>query len=363
MVLAGGAGTRLLPLTAAIPKPMLPFCGEPFLVGLVRGLSGAGIERVILLVGRDDAPFAALPATAARYGVALEVRTEDVPLGTAGGVRAALERVDGTFLVLNGDVLTDIDPVGGVASHRREGASATLTLIEVEDTSTFGVCVRDGTRIVAFVEKPAPGSLPDQRAVNAGTYVLEPDALRGFPDGPLSFELDVFPTLVARGDRVAGWVATGTWTDLGTCARFLDGHRLALEGRLAWPTLDDVPADARGARIAGTAQVDPGALLVPPLLIGPGARVGRGARLGPNAVLGPGVDVGDGAQLADAVVLDRARVGAGARVRGAIVGPGAGIADGAELGQGTIVAAGARVEAPAGEHLARPTGSERTDAG
>lgn len=355
MVLAGGAGTRLLPLTASIPKPMLPFCGAPFLDGLVRVLAGSGIDRVLLLVGRDEAPFAALPGRSALHGVTLEVVPEEEPLGTAGGVRAALERVDGTFLVLNGDVLTDIDPVGGVDAHRRTGASATLTLIEVEDTSTFGVCVRDGSRIVDFVEKPVPGSLPDQRAVNAGTYVLEPEALASFPPGPLSFELDVFPTLVARGDHVEGWVASGTWTDLGTCSRFLDGHRLALEGRLAWPTLDDVPADARGVRIDPTAQLDAGVVLVPPLLIGPRARVGTGARLGPNAVLGPAASIGADAHLVDSVVLERAQVGAGAHVHGAIIGPEARVEDGAEVVEGTIVGAGAL--------LAGPSGSDGTDEG
>lgn len=348
MVLAGGAGTRLQPLTATTPKPMLPFCGAPFLEGLVRGLARSGVTRVLVLVGREAAPFASLPAIARRHGVSLEVLTEDEPLGTAGAVRAALERVEDTFLVLNGDVLTDIDPLGGVAAHRRSGAGATLTLIEVEDTSTFGVCVREGSRIVAFVEKPAPGTLPHQHAVNAGTYLLEPEAMARFPLGPLSFELDVFPTLVDAGVPVEGWVASGTWTDLGTCARFLDGHRLALEGRLAWPTLDDVPADANGVRIATSARVSADAVLVPPVLVGPGAVIGPGAEIGPNAVLGGDVEVGQGARLADAVLLERTRVGEGAQVVGALVGPDAALAPGARLAAGTIVAAGASVAASEG---------------
>jgi len=357
MVLAGGAGTRLLPLTATIPKPMLPFCGAPFLEGLVRVLAAAGIDRVLLLVGRDATPFLPLVGAARDRGVALEVVTEDEPLGTAGGVRAAIERVDGTFLVLNGDVLTDIDPIGGVAAHRRTAASATLTLIEVEDTSTFGVCVRDGSRIVAFVEKPPAGTLPDQRAVNAGTYVLEPEAIAAFPPGPLSFELEVFPSLVASGAHVEGWVASGVWSDLGTCERFVAGHRLALEGRLAWPTLDVVPADARGVRVDPSAVVPSGVDLMPPLLVGPGTTVGAGAVLGPNVVLGPGVRVGAGARLVDVVVLERARIGSGVRATGAIVGPDAELADGAVLAPGAIVAAGGRVAGSTLDVPAPPDGT------
>lgn len=344
MVLAGGAGTRLLPLTETIPKPLVPFCGAPFLEGMVRRLAAAGIARVLLVVGRDPRPFDALVARGPALGVALEVVTEDEPLGTAGGVRTALDRVDGTFLVLNGDVLTDLDPVGGVAAHRRTGAAATLTLIEVEDTSTFGVCVREGGRIVAFVEKPAPGTLPDQRAVNAGTYVLEPAALEGFAPGvPLSFEHDVFPTLLADGAHVEGWVGHGVWTDLGTCERFLAGHRLALDGRLAWPALEDVAADAAGVRLAAGARIGAGAVLVGPVLVGAGARVAGDARVGPHAVLGPDVEVAAGARIEDATVLDGARVGAAASVVGAIVGPGADVAPGARVVPGTIVAAGAMV--------------------
>lgn len=339
MIVAGGAGTRLAPLTSTVPKPMVPFCGAPFLTGVVRRLADSGVRRVLLVVGAEPRPFAALTTASARLGVTVEVVPEPEPLDTAGGVVSALDRVDGTFLVLNGDILTDVAVRDLVAAHRRVGASATLALVEVDDTSTFGVCVLDGSRIVGFVEKPAPGTLPGQRAVNAGTYVLEPEALAGFPPGRLSFERAVFPGLVAAGAHVEGVVGRGVWTDLGTCRRLLDGQRLVLDGAMGWPPLDDRPADADGRRVDATARVAPGAVVSGPVLIGPDVVVEAGARIGPHAVLDAGVTVATGARVVDAAVLAGARLGAGCVIEGAVVGPGALVGADAVVGPGVILAA------------------------
>ncbi|MEX2486650.1 MAG: NDP-sugar synthase, partial [Nitriliruptoraceae bacterium] len=237
MIVAGGAGTRLHPLTATTPKPLLPFCNAPFLQGVIERLATQGIERVVLVVGADITPFRSLTDRAATQGVTVTCVAEPEPLDTAGGVREALDLVGDTFLVLNGDVLTDLDVRTAVDAHVRSRADATIVLTRVEDTSTFGVCVRDGTRIVDFVEKPAPGTLPGQDTVNAGTYVLERRALETFPRGSLSFERTVFPTLVSGGAHVEGFVSSAVWTDLGTPERLRDGHRRVLDGELDWPTL------------------------------------------------------------------------------------------------------------------------------
>jgi len=257
--------------------------------------------------------------------------------------------------VLNGDILTDLDLAGLLDAHRTSGAVATLALVEVEDTSTFGVCVREGTRIVDFVEKPPAGSLVDQRAVNAGTYVLEPSALAPFPLGALSFEHTVFPTLVRSGVHVEGHVGGGVWADLGTCERFLAGHRLALDGAMAWPTLHDVPQRAPGERVAIDAVIDPDARVRPPVLVGPGARVGAGAVVGPHAVIGARVVVGPGARVVDATLLDDVVVGADVALEGVLVGPRARIATGAVVAPGTVLAADDRVNG-------RSPGAERGSA-
>jgi mannose-1-phosphate guanylyltransferase len=353
MIVAGGAGTRLRPLTLTTPKPLLPFCGAPFLTGVIRRLAAVGVDRVLLVVGADTAPFEVLADAAAAHGVAVEAVPEPEPLDTAGGVRAALERIRGTFLVLNGDILTGVDLAAVTATHARAGAAATLVLTRVEDTSTYGVCVREGTRIVDFVEKPAPGSLPGQDTINAGTYVLEPDALARFPQGRLSFERTVFPGLVAAGEHVEGHVDDGVWADLGTPERFLHGHRLALDGQLTWPPLEDLPADAGGVRRAGDVQVAPDAVVTGPALLLPGARVAAGARVGPHVVLGRGATVGPGTRVADAVLFDGARLGADARVAGSLVGRGATVGDGALLTDDVVVGDGVAV--PAG--TVAPTGA------
>jgi mannose-1-phosphate guanylyltransferase len=355
MIVAGGAGTRLRPLTNGTPKPLLPFCGAPFLSGVIRRLAAVGVDRVLLVVGADTDPFAVVDADATRHGVSVEVVPEPTPLDTAGGVRAALDRVRGTFLVLNGDILTDVDLAAVAATHTRADATATLVLTRVEDTSTYGVCVRDGTRIVDFVEKPAPGTLPGQDAINAGTYVLEPDAIARFPEGPLSFERTVFPGLVADGAHVEGHVDDGVWADLGTPDRFREGHRLALDGALAWPTLDDVPAGADGIRRADDVVVAEDAVLIGPLLLLPGVRVGAGAHVGPHVVLGPGSRVGADAHLTDVVAFEATVVGDGAEVAHSLLGTGAHVGaaarltddvvlgDRVEVAPGTVVPPGARL--------------------
>jgi NDP-sugar pyrophosphorylase family protein len=358
MIVAGGAGTRLLPLTRTTPKPLLPFCGAPFLFGVLRRLAEVGVDRVLLVVGADVAPFEPLAAAARPFGVTVEMVPEPEPLDTAGGVRSALDRVTGTFLVLNGDILTDVDLSAAIAVHRDAAADATLVLTEVEDTSTFGVCVRDGTRIVDFVEKPAPGTLPGQDAVNAGTYVLEPSALARFPVGRLSFERRVFPELVASGAHVEGWTGSGVWADLGTPGRFLEGHRFALDGELAWPTLADLPADAEGNRRGDGVEIDPTAVVHGPVLLGPGARIGPGAEVGPHVTFGAGTTVEAGARIADSVTFAGVHVGERVHASGLLAGVGARIGDDASLGREVVLGDGATVDPrallPAGTRVPDP---------
>ncbi|GGI03894.1 sugar phosphate nucleotidyltransferase [Egicoccus halophilus] len=345
MIVAGGAGSRLRPLTETTPKPLLPFCGGPFLEGVVLRLAAVGVDRVLLVVGADTAPFETFAGSFRDRGVQVEVVPEPEPLDTAGGVRSALDRVSGTFLVLNGDILTDVDLAAAMTTHRRTDADATLVLTRVEDTSSFGVCVLDGDRITDFVEKPTPGSLPGQDTVNAGTYVLEPDALARFPDGRLSFERTVFPDLVATGAAVHGHVGEAVWADLGTPERFLAGQRLALRGALAWPTLQAVDDDGHGVRVAAGAVVEPGAQLEGPVLVQTGARVETGAQVGPDVVLGPGVQVAAGARLRDTALFASSVVEADVHAEGLLAGTGVRLGRGVRAGRGVVLGDGQRIAA------------------
>ena len=339
LIVAGGRGTRLLPLTEWTPKPMLPFCGAPFLAGLARRLGEAGVGRIGLIVGADTAPFEPLVALLAPHGLDVFIVPEPSPLDTAGGVRAATDGLDEPVLVLNGDVLSDLDVTALCAHHERSGAVATIALTRVPDTSTFGVCVLDGDRITAFVEKPAPGTLPGHDTVNAGAYVLAAGTLARFPNGPLSFEREVFPALLDAGDRLTGHVHDGVWTDLGTPDRFLEGQRLVLDGAMGWPPLHDLAdlgevegrPSREGVRVGRDVRVAADVRLDAPVVIGDGVSIGSGAAIGPHVVIAAGAHVGDGADIADSLVGDGALIGQGAVLAQALVAGGVRIASRADV--------------------------------
>lgn len=350
LIVAGGRGTRLQPLTYDVLKPLVPFCGKPFLAGVIRRLNDAGVTRVHLVVGSETAPFDVLQPLAQQLGVELSYVPEPEPLDTAGGVRSVAEDLTGPVLVLNGDILTDVDYAAVAGRHVEADADATIVLTEVDDTSSYGVAVREGTRIVEFVEKPEPGSLPGHDTVNAGTYVIEPHVMLAHEPGRLSFERDVFPSLLARGGRIEGFVWDGVWQDLGTPERYRDGHRQALDGELGWPAVRDVPEREPGVRIADGAQVEASAQLVAPVLILDGARIGPGARVGPHAVVGARGRIGRDAEISGRAVLhDDVVIGDGVIAIGLIAGEAAEVQAGARLGRDVVLGGGEVV--PAGDEL------------
>jgi mannose-1-phosphate guanylyltransferase len=345
LIVAGGRGTRLRPLTYTTPKPLIPFCGAPFLEGVVRRLAAAGVGEVLLVVGAETAPFGGLTVAGRRSGVEVSAVPEPEPLDTAGGVRAAAERLEGPVLVLNGDILTDVDLTRLVHRHVESGADATITLTRVDDTSPYGVAVREGTRVVEFVEKPAPGTLPGHDTVNAGTYVVDTSVLLAHPQGPLSFEHDVFPGLLARGGHLEGFVWEGVWQDLGTPDRYREGHRLALRGAMAWPTLDDVPEVTPGVRIAPSAAVSGAAEIHPPALVLPGADVAPGAIIGPDAVIGRGSRISEAAVVRSGAILhSEVRLGRGVEAVGLVAGDRSRVLAGARLGHDVVLGAETVIE-------------------
>ncbi|MGH8903071.1 MAG: sugar phosphate nucleotidyltransferase [Egibacteraceae bacterium] len=325
VIIAGGQGTRLRPLTDTRPKPLIPFMGEPFAVGLLRRLAGAGVASATFLVASDAAPWQLLLEAGPQVGIDVAIETEEMPLDTAGACRRLLPRLEvgGPVLVCNGDILTDLDYAGLVVRHRAAGATATLALTRVEDTSSFGVVVCDGGgRVERFVEKPPLGTLAAD-TVNAGTYVLQPDAFAQFPgEGPLSFERVVFPGLVEGGRYVLGVPSEAYWQDLGTPQRYLDGHCAVLEGRCGWPVAPGFHLDGNLVAVHGTARVAPSAGLGPMTVVGAGCLVAARAVVA-SSVLHDGVEVGEAAQITGTVLGPGSRVLEGARVTGAVVGDGA----------------------------------------
>jgi NDP-sugar pyrophosphorylase family protein len=328
IVLAGGKGTRLRPLTDTRPKPLVPFAGAPLAAGLLRRLEAAGCDRATFLVGAQAKPFAPLERLGSAMGMPVNVVSEPQPLDTAGACRDLLragEPESEPALVCNGDILTDLDYAAVVARHTEVGATATLVLTRVADTSSFGVveCDRHG-RVRRFIEKPPAGTVAAD-TINAGTYVLAPDAFEAFPShGPLSFERAVFPGLLDAGARLEGYQSDSYWIDLGTPQRYLQGHRAVLTGRCAWPVDDAYVAVGDGVLL----HVD--------------AAISTDAAVGPDVVVGPDSRVEAGAQVAGSVLFEAVVVGAGARVRSSVLAEGSRIRAGATVSD-TVVAAGATV--------------------
>ena len=317
VVLVGGEGTRLRPLTETVPKPLLPFMNRPFLHHVLDHLARHGVEEAVLSSSYLQGEFASSLAER-RGSPRVTWVTEPQPLGTSGAVAGARDLLDGSFLVLNGDVLTDLDLSAMVAFHRERKAVATISLVPVDDARPYGLVDREADgRVLAFREKP-PDPVPG--TINAGTYVLEPSALDGVPEGvAVSIERETFPGLIAAGEPVYSFVWPGYWRDLGTPQAYLQAHLDALDGLIG------------------------GALYERPLL-GEGAQVHADALVGPLAVLGAGARVDAGARVERSVLHRGARVGAGAVVEDSILGPESEVGPGVNvrdsvLADRTIVAA------------------------
>jgi len=349
VVLVGGEGTRLRPLTYTTPKQLLPVAEVTMIERVVGHLAAHGVDHVVLSMGyRPDAFLDAFPDDRCA-GVQLSYAVEPEPLDTAGGIRfAALHAgYDETFVVANGDVLTDLDVTALVDFHRRSGAEATISLTPVDDPSRFGVATTDADgRVTAFVEKPAPGEAPTN-LVNAGTYVLEPAVLGRIPaDRRVSIERETFPELVEAG-RLFAMASDVYWLDTGTPAQYLRANLDLLNGVRAGapaPGAREVEAgvwhDGTGPLVDGTVR--------PPALVGDAAFVSGGAEVD-ESVVGAGARVGGGARVRGSVLLRGAVVGANAVVDGSIVGEAAVVEAGAEVRELSVV--GGRTTVPAGTAL------------
>lgn len=328
VVLVGGFGTRLRPLTLATPKQMLPVVDRPMIEWVVAGLARHGIDEAVLSLGyRPDAFQQAYP-TGSCAGVRLRYAVEPEPLDTAGAIRFAATDagIAERFVVVNGDVLTDLDVGALIAFHDTAGAEGTIALHKVDDPSAFGVVPTDADgRVLAFVEKPPPGEAPTD-LINAGTYVLEPSVLERIPgDRRVSIERETFPAMVGDGSLFARDDAGVYWLDAGTPAQYLAAMLDLIDGVRG----DPVRAVAADARIDATARIDRAVVMA-------GACVGGRAALARAAVL-PGAVIGAGATVTDSIVGPGVIVGAEAVVRnGSVVG------DGETVPAGTVLD-GARV--------------------
>jgi mannose-1-phosphate guanylyltransferase len=339
VILAGGEGTRLRPLTLTVPKPVVPIVDRPFLRHQLDLLGQAGISEVVFSVGYRPERVQAIFGDGSALGKKIRYAVEPAPLGTGGAVKNAERYLDDVTVVLNGDVLTDVDLAAVVRAHREREAAATIVLAPVPNPAAYGLVEADeGGRVRRFIEKPEPAQITTD-TINAGIYVLQTATLELMPAGiNHSIERAFFPALLGRGDRVAAHVHRGYWIDIGTPEKYLQVHRDVLSGRF--------PVRIEGRPVAGgwvheAAVVEPGAELRAPFYIGPGSRVAATAQVGPHAALASRVWVEAGARIRDSVLWDGCQVGPDTHVDGALLGAGVRTGRHVVIGPGAVLGEGA----------------------
>ncbi|HMD02326.1 MAG TPA: NDP-sugar synthase [Candidatus Baltobacteraceae bacterium] len=319
VILVGGEGTRLRPLTHVTPKPMVPLFGVPFLERTLVRLKEAGITDVILAAGYLPSAITDYFGDGAQLGMKLTYVIEESPLGTAGALKNVADHLTGPFFVLNGDIITDLDLKAMSEYHRQKGGLGVLHLTRVEDPSAFGCVAHEADgRITAFVEKPAPGEEPSNE-INAGTYLLEREVLERIPPGPVSIERTTFPQLLSAGERLYAYTTDDYWLDLGRPEQYIQAHRDALDERLNL----GLPAGSDA--------------VVKPSFMGKDTFVDPTATVGPYAVLGERDRIEKGASVRDSILWDDVVVGENARVEGAILASGVRVGKGATIGTGSVV--------------------------
>jgi NDP-sugar pyrophosphorylase family protein len=347
IVLVGGEGTRLRPLTYATPKPLLPIANQAFLERQLTWLARHGVDEVVLSLGYlPDAFESHFPD--GRFGdLTLRYAVEHHPLGTAGAIRFAAKGLDERLVVCNGDVLTTLDLGDLVAFHDARGAEATICLTKVADPSAFGVVpTRDDGEVVAFVEKPPKGKAPTNW-INAGTYVLEPSVLQRIPERlTVSIERETFPRMLEEPSRLYAMATDAYWIDIGTPEKYLQAHTDVLAGVLGGAPAPGARELEPGVWVQGEPKVHAEARIEAPALLGNASIVAAGARIA-GSVVGAGVTVGSGARLLRSVVHDGAMVSDEAETIDSVVGERAILGSGAIASDHTIVGADAFLDAGA----------------
>lgn len=336
VIMAGGEGTRLRPLTSNAPKPMMPLANRPMMEHVVTLLRDHGITEIVVTVAFMAETIRTYFGDGSEFGVEITYATEDTPLGTAGSVRNAMDRLDDTFLVISGDVLTDIDLDAIIEAHRKAEAVATIGLVRVDNPLEYGIVITDDEgNIERFLEKPTWGQVFSD-TINSGIYVLEPRIFDWIPAGqPVDFSGEVFPAVLAEGERIMGAVGEGYWEDVGTLDAYVRAHKDILDRRVK----ADIPGIevADGVWVGKGAEIHPDAVLSGPAVIGDNCNVDAGVHIGEYVVLGTGVRVRGDGELDRTVVHDNAYLGESVRLRGAVIGRSADLRRGARCEEGVVL--------------------------
>lgn len=331
LILAGGKGTRLRPLTVYTPKPIVPVMNRPFLLFQLESLKRAGITDVTLSLSYQPNKIEDVLGDGSDYGIKLKYVTEPSPMGTGGAYKVAASGNGGPMVVFNGDILVDAEISEMIASHQAAKADATIALTPVDDPTSYGLVETDEDgNVKRFLEKPKPeeiGSL-GTNLINAGIYILEPSILELIPTGVnTSFEYNVFPEILSRGMQFSTYSLAGTyWRDIGTPESYLNAHLDFLAGRINGVTIER----GKASEIATSAVVDRASLLGEGCVIKPNAKI-------LNSVIGAGVHIEEKAVIENSVIWPHSRISTFAEIRGAIIGRGCHIGRNVGIGECTVL--------------------------
>jgi mannose-1-phosphate guanylyltransferase len=340
VILVGGEGTRLRPLTSTVPKPVVPLVDRPFVVYMLEWLARHGVDDVVMSCGFLATSVRDVLGDGSRFGLTLTFVEEPEPRGTAGALKYAEAFLRDRFLMLNGDVLTDLDLSAQIAQHERTGARGTLALVPVSDPTAYGlVRVREDGAVKEFVEKPSADEI-DTNLISAGAYVLERDVVDLIEPGRnVSIEREIWPQLV--GDGLYGFAADAYWLDIGTPERYLQGTFDILEGNVRTAVAERLGS----GYLAIADQVEADGRIVPPAIVERGCTIAAGAHVGSLVVLGEDVTVGARSTIERSVVLDGARIGADCQLRDCIVAAAVSVGDGTVVSGGAVIGEGVSVGA------------------
>jgi mannose-1-phosphate guanylyltransferase/phosphomannomutase len=336
VIMAGGEGTRLRPLTSNAPKPLLPLVNRPMMEHIVGLLKRHGIDEIVVTVAFMANAIRDYFGDGSEFGVTISYATEETPLGTAGSVRNAMTHLTERFVVISGDVLTDIDLSAIIELHDEKKALATIGLAHVDNPLEFGIVIaREDGSIERFLEKPTWGQVFSD-TINTGIFVLEPEIFDYIePDRPVDFSGEVFPRLLDDGQPLYGAIAEGYWEDVGTLEAYVRAHKDILDAKVAV----DIPGfEVRpGVWVGENADVHPDAVLAGPAVIGENCRIEPDATVGEYTVLGSNVRVRNGAFLERTVVNDNVYLGDGVRLRGTVVGRNCDLRAGVRTEEGVVI--------------------------
>ncbi len=337
IILVGGQGTRLRPLTDRIPKNVVPLCNVPFLAYPISRLKKAGVKEIVFSVGYKPEVIRGIFRDGRKWGVPIRYAVETEPLGTAGAVKNAERFVKGhPCFVLNGDILTDIDLKAQAAFHRKNRALATLGLVRVPDPSAYGLVVLDRKgRVDRFIEKPSQEETVTD-TINAGVYLFEPEVFDAIPAGQnYSTERALFPGLLNAGKPLFGFVWEGYWQDIGTPRKYLSSQWDVLSGR--FPVLGKYRKDRQGVHWGRNVKRAKGAVVNGPVIVGNGCILEEGARILPYTVLGDGCRVGKGAVLSKCLLWPGADLGVNTTLSEVILGSECRLGNATRLEPGSVV--------------------------